>query len=566
MEAALARAKLPRDAVSALVVEVDGRAAPRLDWQSHVAMNPASVMKLVTTYAALDQLGPAHVWRTPVFLGGPVQDGVLRGPLYIQGQGDPKLVMERLWLMLRRLQGMGIKVIVGDIVLDRSAFSVPAHDPSTFDNEPWRPYNVAPDALLVNYKAVTVGFVPDAAAGVARLQYDPPLAGIQQQETVPLAPAGSECGDWRARLQLDMADPLRIAFAGTFPASCGDKSWSLAPAQPEAFAARAIEGMWRELGGKLTGTVRDGRVPVGLQPAFQSESPSLAEVVRDINKYSNNVMAQQVFLTMGMQRTGVASFEASRQVLGQWWQARWGAAEQPVADNGAGLSREARITASGLGRMLQQAWASPVMPEFVASMPIVGVDGTLRRSLSRVQGMAHLKTGTLRDASALAGYVDGASGRRYVLVAMANHANAAAARPGMRWWTGRRTTADTPPALLFQGLLLQALSVVFPPPARQGPCPAGARPVFIVYSPACEMPGRPAIPIGTCPVSPRCDCRYDGNHQKHGRAIHNTSRRSHLGKSLSNPRGLPGHGRPAGRLRWRQRRRHHPVPRSPPSR
>ena len=167
VEAALARAKLPREAVSALVVEVDGRAAPRLDWQSHVAMNPASVMKLVTTYAALDQLGPAHVWRTPVFLGGPVQDGVLRGPLYIQGQGDPKLVMERLWLMLRRLQGMGIKVIVGDIVLDRSAFSVSGHDAATFDNEPWRPYNVAPDALLVNYKAVTVGFTSDAAAGVA---------------------------------------------------------------------------------------------------------------------------------------------------------------------------------------------------------------------------------------------------------------------------------------------------------------------------------------------------------------------------------------------------------------
>jgi D-alanyl-D-alanine carboxypeptidase/D-alanyl-D-alanine-endopeptidase (penicillin-binding protein 4) len=281
VEAALARAKLPRDAVSALVVEVDGRAAPRLDWQSHVAMNPASVMKLVTTYAALDQLGPAHVWRTPD----------LRGPLYIQGQGDPKLVMERLWLMLRRLQGMGIRLIVGDIVLDRSAFSVPSHDPSTFDNEPWRPYNVAPDALLVNFKAVTVGFSPDAAAGVARLQYDPPLAGIQQQETVPLAPAGSECGDWRARLQLDMADPLRIAFAGPYPASCGDKSWSLAPAQPEAFAGRAIEGMWRELGGKLTGTVRDGRVPAGLQPAFQSESPSLAEVVRDINKYRTTAQA-----------------------------------------------------------------------------------------------------------------------------------------------------------------------------------------------------------------------------------------------------------------------------------
>ena len=428
VEAALARAKLPRDAVSALVMDVSGAGAPRLAWRTHVPMNPASVMKLVTTYAALDQLGPAYVWRTPVYLGGPVEDGALRGSLYIQGQGDPKLVLERLWLLLRRLQGMGIKVIVGDIVLDRSAFQLPAHDAAQFDNEPWRPYNVSPDALLVNYKAVVVSFAPDPVAGVARLQYDPPLSGMQLQPTMPLAPAGAECGDWRARLGLDMGDAQRIAFQGQFPAACGGKSWALAPARPDEFAARAIEGMWRELGGKLTGRVRDGKVPAGLVPVFQAESPPLAEVVRDINKFSNNVMAQQVFLTLGMQRTGVASFDAARTALGQWWQARWGAAEQPVADNGAGLSREGRITADALGRMLQQAWSSPVMPEFVSSMPIVGVDGTLRRSRSNFAGAAHLKTGTLRDASALAGYVNGASGRRYALVAMANHENAAAAR------------------------------------------------------------------------------------------------------------------------------------------
>ena len=186
--------------------------------------------------------------------------------------------------------------------------------------------------------------------------------------------------------------------------------------------------MWRDLGGKITGRVRDGGVPQGLQPAFQLESPSLSEVVRDINKYSNNIMAQHVFLTLGMQRTGVANFDNSRQVLAQWWQSRWGGAEQPVVDNGAGLSRNASITANSLALMLQNAWVSPVMPEFVASMPIVGVDGTLRRSRSKSAGAAHLKTGTLRDSAALAGYVDGASGHRYVLVAMANHANAAAAR------------------------------------------------------------------------------------------------------------------------------------------
>jgi D-alanyl-D-alanine carboxypeptidase/D-alanyl-D-alanine-endopeptidase (penicillin-binding protein 4) len=427
VDAALARARIPRDAVSLLVMDVDGKSAPRLAWRTQVPMNPASVMKLVTTYAALDQLGPAHVWRTPVYFGGPVVDGALRGNLYIQGQGDPKLVLERLWLMLRRVQGMGVKVIVGDIVLDRSAFQLPAHDAAGFDNEPWRPYNAAPDALLVNYKAMVLGFAPDPGARVARIQYDPPMYGMENQATVPLAAANSDCGDWRGKLQLDMSDPQRIAFQGQYAAQCGEKSWSVAPAQPELFAARAIEGMWRELGGKVTGSVHDGKVPAGLQPALQIESPSLAEVVRDVNKYSNNIMAQQVFLTLGMQRTGVASFEASRQVLAQWWQARFGG-DQPAVDNGAGLSRNAYVTAGGLGRMLQQAWSSPVMPEFVASLPIVGVDGTLRRSQSRHAGAAHLKTGTLRDASALAGYVDGASGRRYVLVALANHGNAAAAR------------------------------------------------------------------------------------------------------------------------------------------
>ena len=428
VESALQRAKIPREAVSLLVMDVDGKTAPRLAWRTHQPMNPASVMKLVTTYAALDQLGPAYVWRTPVYLGGPVVDGALRGNLYIQGQGDPKLVLERLWLMLRRLQGMGVKVIAGDIVLDRSAFQIAAHDAATFDNEPWRPYNASPDALLINYKAVALNIAPDSGAGVARIQYDPPMFGMDNQATVPLAAANADCGDWRAKMQLDMNNPQRIAFTGSYPANCGDKTWSIAPAQPERFAAKAIEGMWRDMGGKLTGAVRDGNVPQGLQPAFQLESPALSEVVRDINKYSNNIMAQHVFLTLGMQRTGVASFEASRQALAQWWQSRWGSAEQPQPDNGAGLSRSASVTANGLGMMLQNAWASPVMPEFVSSMPIVGVDGTLRRSRSKYAGAAHLKTGTLRDSTALAGYVDGASGHRYVLVAMANHANAVAAR------------------------------------------------------------------------------------------------------------------------------------------
>lgn len=440
VDAAMARAKLPRESISVVVVDAQVNRAPaRLAHRAQVPVNPASVMKLVTTYAALEQLGPAYVWNTPVYLQGSVQDGSLRGNVYIQGQGDPKLVMERLWLLMRRLQGQGIQVIVGDIVLDRSAFDVADHDAARFDGEPLRPYNASPDALLLNYKSTVMTFVPDAAAGVARVQYDPPLAGVQRQPSVALAAGGAECGDWRGALRAELTNPAKVSFQGVYPASCGERMWPVAAADPRGFAARAVEGMWRELGGKLTGTVRDGKVPAGLKPAFVVTSPSLAEVVRDVNKYSNNVMAQQVFLTMALQKNGVATFDGARDVLRQWWQARMGDAALPLADNGAGLSRDARLTAQALARMLQVAWGSSVMPELLASLPVAGIDGTLRRSQSRA-GAAHLKTGSLRDVMAVAGYVHAASGRRYVLVAIVNHPNAAAARPvldSLIDWTAR---------------------------------------------------------------------------------------------------------------------------------
>ncbi|HZT55663.1 MAG TPA: D-alanyl-D-alanine carboxypeptidase, partial [Burkholderiaceae bacterium] len=164
--AALDRANVPRDAVVAMVQEV-ASARPRLAWQAERPANPASLMKLLTTQAALELLGPAWSWSTPVWLQGPVRDGVLDGDLVIKGSGDPKLVLERLWLLLRRVQQLGVREIRGDIVLDRSDFKVPEQSPADFDGEALRPYNVRADALLLNYKAVVFTFTPDAARSVA---------------------------------------------------------------------------------------------------------------------------------------------------------------------------------------------------------------------------------------------------------------------------------------------------------------------------------------------------------------------------------------------------------------
>jgi serine-type D-Ala-D-Ala carboxypeptidase/endopeptidase (penicillin-binding protein 4) len=440
VEAALARAKVPRDALAAIVVDaapaLNGKTVPLLSYRANASVNPASVMKLVTTYAGLELLGPAYTWPTPVFVDGSINNGVLTGNLIIQGRGDPKLVLERLWLLLRRVQGLGIKTITGDILLDRSAFAVAAQNPADFDGEPLRPYNAAPDALLLNFKSVVMTFVPNPGAGVAAVSFEPPLANVQMQASLPLA-AGkttatlAECGDYRSALQADFSDPFRISFKGSYPAGCGEKVWPVAYADPASYAERAVAGLWAEMGGKLGGRVRDGRAPASAKLAFEMTSPTLAEVIRDINKFSNNVMAQQLFLSLSL-NSGPASLEASRGAVQGWWRERFGAQDLPVLDNGSGLSRQERITPQALARMLQTAYVSGAMPELMASLPITGVDGTLRRSKSRVsQGWAHLKTGSLRDASALAGYVHTPSGKRLVVVSIINHPNAAAARPAL---------------------------------------------------------------------------------------------------------------------------------------
>jgi serine-type D-Ala-D-Ala carboxypeptidase/endopeptidase (penicillin-binding protein 4) len=429
VQAALTQARVPFDALSVLIVDAEGKTVPRLSHRIDVPMNPASVMKLVTTYAALDLLGPAFVWRTPVWLDGPVVAGTLKGNLVIQGQGDPKLVLERLWLLLRRVQGLGVQRIAGNIVLDQRAFAVPPSDPGEFDGEPLRPYNTAPDALLLNFKSIVMTFTPDADGAKARVQIDPPLAGVRLPTQVPLSKNGA-CNDYRATLKADFSDPKSIRFAGGFPAECGEKVWPVAYVDPASYNARTLEGLWRNMGGRLNGDVVDGLAPV-TPASFELTSPTLMEVIRDINKFSNNVMAQQLFLTLGLAAgSPVATPESAREVVRQWWLRRISASDAPDIDNGSGLSRQTRISAQQLGKLLQVAYASPNMPELMSSLPLVGVDGTLKRSRAG-SASAHLKTGSLREVTALAGYVHGASGKRYVLVAIVNHPNAGAVRPAL---------------------------------------------------------------------------------------------------------------------------------------
>jgi D-alanyl-D-alanine carboxypeptidase/D-alanyl-D-alanine-endopeptidase (penicillin-binding protein 4) len=437
---ALQRAGVPADAMS--VVVHDATSGRRLlEWQEHRAVNPASLTKLLTTMAALERLGPAWRWATPVWVNGAIKDGVLEGSVFIKGSGDPQLVLERVWLLLRRLQQLGVRSIRGDVVLDNSAFAVPDTPPGDFDGEPLRPYNVRPAALLFNYRSTTYTFAPDTTAGVARVSADPALAGAFIDATVPLS--AGPCADWRGALKANF-EPGATRFAGSYAAACGELAWPVADPAPATYESRLFESLWRDMGGLLHGSVRDGLAPVDQKPTFELRSPALAEVVRDINKFSNNLMAQQLFLTLALQANpGMpATPESARDTLARWLAERTGdLGAEAIIDNGSGLSRQTRITAQRMARLLMQAFDSPVMSELMSSLPISGLDGTLRRSRA-TPGRAHLKTGSLRDVAAVAGYVLTHNGRRLVVVAIINHAHAQAARPALDalvQWTLRDT-------------------------------------------------------------------------------------------------------------------------------
>jgi serine-type D-Ala-D-Ala carboxypeptidase/endopeptidase (penicillin-binding protein 4) len=418
--ARLAAARIPTDAAAVVVRPVDDGPL-RFSANDRKPMNPASTMKLVTTYSALHLLGPAFTFRTEVLAEGPVVAGVLRGTLYVRGGGDPHLVIEDLWLLAERIRGYGIREIRGDIVLDKSLFVPQTHDPAAFDGEEGRAYNVGPDPLLLNFKSIALAFTPDPAAKVAHVMIIPEVAGMKAQRTVPAVEGG--CGDWRGRLGAVIDDPMNIRFRGAYPLACGERLIHLGALEHTNYFAAVFRALWERQGGAWNGAIRTGEVKGTARLVVAHESAPLAALVRDINKFSNNVMTQQLFLTMGAAGGGPGSAATGGAAVRNLLSARGIDSPELVLENGCGLSRVERISANSLANVLADAWKSQWMPELMSSLPIAGVDGTMK-TRNVPTGAAHMKTGMLEDTRSVAGYVLSASGKRYVVVAIINHANA----------------------------------------------------------------------------------------------------------------------------------------------
>ena len=426
VSAALARAGIAESSVGVYVHEI-GAAEPMVMHRAEQPLNPASVMKLVTTYAGLELLGPAHTWLTQLYTDGTQNNDVLTGNVILKGSGDPKFTIENLWMLLRALRAKGVREIRGDLLLDRALFTTEHPDPGRFDGEPTQPYNVTPDALLINFKSLAFTFAPDADTRTVRITVDPPLPQVQVVNNVTLAEGA--CGLWYNRIKApaqDSGSEARITLSGSYARSCGEQVTYFSLLGHREYAGALFTYLWRELGGTFNGRVRDGEATASALRMATHRSLALSEVVRDINKVSNNVMARQLLLALGAGAGMSATPERGARAVQQLFAARNIAMPELVIENGSGLSRIERVTARGLGQMLLTAFRGATMPEFIASMPLVGVDGTMIRRLTNtgIAGQAHIKTGLINGVRALGGYVLDAKGRRVVVVLLINHPHA----------------------------------------------------------------------------------------------------------------------------------------------
>jgi D-alanyl-D-alanine carboxypeptidase/D-alanyl-D-alanine-endopeptidase (penicillin-binding protein 4) len=450
---ALRHANIPLSSVGVVVREINS-STPLIQVNAQQSMNPASTMKLLTTYAALELLGPAYSWRTEAYIDGKLENGVLNGNLIIKGYGNPKINSEHLWLWLHELRNRGLREIQGDLILDRSAFASQDSDPSAFDNDPVRAYNVVPDALLLNFNALRLRFIPTDSS--INVYTEPTLSGFALDNRLTLK-SKRNCADWDRNINVQLVGNT-IRLEGTYPSPCGehDKPVNLLP-HTDYFEA-VFRSLWQEMGGTLHGLTRNGNTSPSAELFATHYSQPLSEIIRDINKFSNNVMARQVFLSLSLRKkipdinipeldlqidpeqndaspnianqingiTTAASVEQSEHVLRTWVSKKGFDFPELVLENGAGLSRKERISPHNLSLLLQDIQLSPFSAEIEASLPIVGVDGTMRRRHDNcaVTTHAHLKTGSLEGVKSIAGYLQSRSGKQWILVFIINHQNA----------------------------------------------------------------------------------------------------------------------------------------------
>jgi serine-type D-Ala-D-Ala carboxypeptidase/endopeptidase (penicillin-binding protein 4) len=426
---ALKQAGIPKQNVSVYVQAVEAK-APILNHNAEKSMNPASVMKLITTYAALDLLTPTYRWKTEIYRDGYLNNGVLDGNLYIKAYGDPSFKAQEFWRLLMTLQQLGIQEIKGDLIVDKSYFAKNVGNRNTFDSETWRAYNAEPSAFLVGGRNTSFKFSATDTGVTVSQEFE--LDEIQIVNNMKLATGA--CGEWRSRFAYTVKQNTNgavVTFNGIFSPECGERYLELSVLDDEKYAFYTFKKLIAQLGIKYKGLFKVKNTPVDAIKVLEQVSDPLGYIVRDINKWSNNLMARQLLLTIAAEKNSLPATEAKgAEVINRWLAGKSLKFNELVIENGSGLSRIERVSAAHLGQLLVNAYVSPAMPEFMASMPILALDGTIKKRLNDTPTAtrAHLKTGSIEGVSAIAGFVLDANNHRHVLVMFVNHPKASASK------------------------------------------------------------------------------------------------------------------------------------------
>jgi D-alanyl-D-alanine carboxypeptidase/D-alanyl-D-alanine-endopeptidase (penicillin-binding protein 4) len=418
---------LPQTAYTLFVKEV-GSANPLLAVNENLPLNPASTIKTLTTLAGLELLGPTYSWTTQVYALGPISDGTLTGDLLIRGGGDPFLVEEHFRNLLKTLQRRGVNNITGDLIIDDTLFDSSVSQQPLIDNDSRRAYNVLPHALMVNFQTVNFYFYPHGNGRDVIIRADPALPNLSINNQ--LSQRDAPCTGFQRGISIDVDEAGNtVTFSGRLPSRCDEYMLTRSVLDAPAYAYGLFMQLWQQLGGEFNGSLREQALPDDWSepPIASWNSPPLAEVVKSINKYSNNMMTRHLLLTLGLERAGKPATVAHGIAAVQDYLTTAGIDHsQLVMVNGSGLSRDERVTGNMLGSVLEQGFTMTAMPEFVSSLPLSGLDGTMRSRLTDEgpSGRMHIKTGSLDNVAGIAGYVHARSGKHYVVVALVNHTQA----------------------------------------------------------------------------------------------------------------------------------------------
>lgn len=412
------------------------RQEPLFEMNADKALSPASTIKLLTGLVALKKLGPDYTYKTEVYASGPIENGVLRGDLYLKGGGDPSLVTERMYLLVSDLVRTGLRQVTGTIYTDDSVFDPIKVDAARIPTDTDRAYNAPVGGLSFNYNTTTAYFRPGANVGEkARVSVEPDTGYISITNQSRTSARNSRYDLVASRIRGNGGDT--IAVRGTIPYGLAEQRSYFNIVSPEQYAGTAMRYLLEMRGVKVLGRqVRAGTVPASARKVAELESLPLREIVTLMNKFSNNFIAEALVKTLGKEIKGApGSTDKGLEVLREE-ATRLGLNTSGFhVVSGSGLTRDNRVTPRQFVQLVNAAYLDfDVLPELLASLPIAGKDGTLRRRMkgTSAYGKLRAKTGSIDGVAALVGLVQSRGGE---LLAFAVLMNDRTKDPGaMRPW------------------------------------------------------------------------------------------------------------------------------------